>query len=126
MSLLALALALHAGAQAPASAAIDAIDFDLALYGIPDFESGLGTQRCQHDDDPTVITVCAHRSGGAYPMRQMEHIYGPERLVAETRIAGNLRGAVHVQSANLNPASTGSSLPHETSNRVLVGMRLPF
>jgi hypothetical protein len=109
---LTLMLALQAAAV-PAPALLD-IHFDLARYG--EVELGLGGGACRRD--PSEITVCARRSGGAYPLEEMARIVEPERLLAETRIAGNLTGAVRVESAPMDRGAVG--------NRVLVGLRLPF
>jgi hypothetical protein len=48
----------------------------------------------------------------------MARIFEPGRLVAETRLQGGLTGDVHVESA---PMDRGA-----VSNRVMVGLRLPF
>jgi hypothetical protein len=122
---LALALALQAASVATSSPAYHHIDFELAGDGIPDVESGIG-QRCRRGNDPSAITVCGRRAGGAYPLRQMDRVYGPEPLMAETHIAGNVRGNIHMQAANLDPASTDSSMTEDIGNRVMVGVQRPF
>ena len=110
---LTLLLALQAAA-APAPALLE-IDFDLARYS--QVELGLGSGACRRDD-PSEIVVCARRGGGAYPLEEMARIFEPGRLVAETRLIGNLTGGVRVERAVLGNG--------EVSNRVMVGLRLPF
>jgi hypothetical protein len=121
-----LALALQVAAAAAPSTAIARIDFDLARYVGPDFEAGFGTQNCHRSADPAAITVCGRRGGGAYPLERMARIYGPRPIVADVPIAGNLRGGIRMRSVDLDVAATPSSLPHDISNRILVGVRLPF
>jgi hypothetical protein len=109
-------LAIQAAA-APAAPLLD-IDFDLARYS--QAELGLGRNACRRDD-PSAIVVCARRGGGAYPLAEMARIYGPEaRLVAETRLIGNLTGDVHLERGDI--ASDRGVVP----NRIMVGLRLPF
>jgi hypothetical protein len=109
---LSLMLALQAAA-APAPPVLE-IDFDLARYSR--IELGLGGSACRRDESE--IVVCARRGGGAYPLEEMARIFAPGRLVAATRVAGNLTGDVRLESA---PMDRGA-----VSNRVLVGLRLPF
>lgn len=108
-----LALAFQAAA-APAPP-LARIDFDLARYS--QVELGLGHGACNRAD-PDAIVVCARRGAGAYPLEEMARIFEPGRLVAETRLAGNLTGDVHVESAAMDRGAV--------SNRVMVGLRLPF
>ena len=104
-----------AAAPAPAPApALTEIDFDLARYS--QNELGLGTSACQRDSSE--IVVCARRAHGDYPLEEMARIFEPGRLVAETRLIGNLIGGVRVERAVLGNG--------EVSNRLLVGVRLPF
>jgi hypothetical protein len=123
--LLVLALALQSGSVAASSPAYHHIDFELAGDGTPDVASGI-VQSCRRGNDPSAITVCGRRAGGAYPLRQMDRVYGPEPLMAETHIAGNVRGSIHMRAANLDPASTDSSMSEDISNRVMVGVQQPF
>jgi hypothetical protein len=111
---LALLLALQAASQA-APALLD-LDFDLARYSQVD--RGLGRSACRRDD-PSAIIVCARRGGGAYPLDEMARIFGPHRLVAETRVSGNLTGDVHLERGHF--ADRGV-----VPNRIMVGLRLPF
>jgi hypothetical protein len=111
-----LLLALQAAAApAPAPAtSIPEIDFDLARYS--QSELGLGRSACRRD--ATEIVVCAPHSRGDDPLEEMARLFEPGRLVAETRLMGNLVGGVRVERAVLGNG--------EVSNRILVGVRLPF
>jgi hypothetical protein len=114
---LAFLLALQAAAAAAPAAApviVDS-DFDLARYQPPAL--GLPGRDCGRAD-PSAITVCGRRAAGAYPLAEMARIFEPRHIVAETGIAGNLSGNVRVESV---PMDRG-----QVSNRVLVGIRLPF
>lgn len=107
-------LALQAAA-APAPA-LPEIDFDLARYSRIEF--GPGRDACRRD--ASEIVVCARRGAGAYPLEEMARIFGPERrLVAETRLIGNLVGGVWVENASMEDRGV-------VSNRIMVGLRLPF
>jgi hypothetical protein len=113
---LALFLALQAAAAAPAPARpLVPLDFDLARFSPEGF--ALPGWACSRGD-PAAITVCGRRVAGAYPLAEMARIFEPRRLVAETRLTGNLIGDVHVESA---PMDRGA-----VSNRVMIGLRLPF
>jgi len=111
---MALILMLALQASTSSAPALPEIDFDLARYGRD--EIALGQSACRRD--PSEIVVCARRGGGAYPLEEMARIFEPGRLVAETRVAGNLTAGVRVESA---PMPAGA-----VSNRVLIGLRLPF
>ena len=108
---LTLMLALQAGAAQPP---IAAINFDLARYS----QAELGRATCRRDD-LSVIVVCARRSNGDYPLEQMARIFEPHRIVAETRLRGDLTGNVHVEQGNF--ADRGV-----VPNRIMIGLRLPF
>jgi hypothetical protein len=113
---LALFLALQAAAAAPASAPpLVQLDFDLARFSPEGFAFPGGA--CSRGD-PSAITVCGRRVAGAYPLAEMARIFEPGRLVAETRLAGNLIGDVHAESV---PMDRGA-----VSNRAMVRVRLPF
>jgi hypothetical protein len=112
---LALLLALQAAAApAPAPGPLQ-LDFDLARFSPSGF--GLSERACDRSG-PSAIVVCGHRVAGAYPLAEMARIFEPGRLVAQTRLTGNLTGDVHVESV---PMDRGA-----VSNRVMVGLRLPF
>jgi hypothetical protein len=110
---LTLLLALQAAA-APAPALL-AIDFDLASYS--QIELGRGRSACRRDD-PSAIVVCARRGGGAYPLAERGRIFEPGRIVARTRLTGNLTGDVHGESVALDRGAV--------SNRAMVRLTLPF
>jgi hypothetical protein len=108
-----LLLAIQTAAVPPAP--IAEIDFDLARYSRT--ELGWGENACRRDD-PDAIVVCARRGTGAYPLDRMARIFEPHRIVAETRLTGNLMGNVHAESV---PMDRGA-----VSNRAVVQLRLPF
>ena len=120
MSLI-LALLVQAEFASPPPPTLIPIDFDLARYRSADF--GMGG--CDRTTDPSAITVCARRNGGGYPLARMERLYGPQHIVADISIAGNLRGGIQIRRVDLNLGQTGSALP-TISNRITVGVRLPF
>jgi len=107
-----LALAIQAAAS-PATALPD-IEFDLARYRPVDLGPGAGS--CWRD--PSEIVVCARHGAGAYPLEEMARIFEPGRLIAETRLTGNLIGDVHAESVVLDRGAV--------SNRAMVRLRLPF
>ena len=114
-----LMLALQA-AGVPAAAPVPpllVLDFDLARYS--QNALGMGRSACRRDD-PSAIVICARRSGGAYPLAEMDRLFAPERIVAERRLTGNLMGNVHVEQGDL-PPDRGA-----VANRIMVGLRLPF
>ena len=109
-----LMLALQAAA-APAPALLD-LDFDLARFS--ETAPGLGRSACRRDD-PHAITVCARRGHGTYPLEEMARVFEPGRIVAETRLTGNLTGDVHLERGHF--ADRGA-----VPQRIMVGLRLPF
>lgn len=111
---LALALLLQAAAAPPGT--LPAIDLDLARYRAG-FATGLDRSACEHGGGDAIV-VCGRRDAGAYPLERMERLYGPRRLMAEIGIAGALRGDIHTEAV---PMDRGA-----VSNRVLIGLRLPF
>lgn len=112
---LTLILALQAAASAAPAPALPAIDFDLAR--LPRLDFGLRGGRCDRAD-PTAIVICARRGGGAYPLDEMARIFEPGRIVAETRLFGNLIGDAHVEAA---PMDRGA-----VSNRAMLRIRMPL
>jgi len=113
---LTLLLALQAAAAtaaAPPPRLLE-LDFDLAHFN----PAALGLDGGCNRGDPSAITVCARRSGSGYPLERMARIFEPHPLVAGMHLAGNLTGNVHLASV---PLAAGV-----VSNRVLVGLRLPF
>ena len=111
---LALLLALQAAAV-PAPA-IPRIDFDLARFS--ENELGMGRSACRRDDTNAIV-VCARRGHGDYPLAEMARIFEPGRIVAETRLTGNLTGDVHLEEGHF--ADRGV-----VPKRIMVGLRLPF
>lgn len=67
-----------------------------------------------------MVLVCGprRRDGGAYPLAEMAPLFATRLLVAETGIVGNLRGDMHVESAEMDRGAV--------SQRVMVRLRLPF
>lgn len=112
---LTLILALQAATAPPPPPALPAIDFDLAR--LPRLHFSLGGGRCDRAD-PSAIVVCARRGGGAYPLDEMARRFEPGRIVAETRLFGNVMGDAHVEAV---PMDRGA-----VSNRAMLRMRLPF
>ena len=110
-----LLLAFQAGAASASPPPFLHIDFDLARFAPT--ELGLPGRGCDRGD-PSAITVCGRRAAGAYPLAEMARIFEPHRLVAETRLSGNVTGDVHVESA---PMDRGA-----VANRLMIGLRLPF
>ena len=106
-----LVLAFQATA-APAQPLVP-IDFDLARYS----QNGLGPDACRRDD-PSAIVVCARRGAGAYPLAEMARIFEPGRIVAQTRLTGNLVGDVHGESVTLDRGAV--------SNRAMARLTLGF
>jgi len=62
--------------------------------------------------------VCARRGAGAYPLAAMARIFEPHRIVAETRLTGNLVGDVHGESVALDRGAV--------SNRAMARLTLGF
>lgn len=107
-----LVMALPAAAAAPPPLAD--IDFDLARYG----EAEFGRGACRRDD-PSAIVVCAPRGNGDYPLTEMARIFEPRRIVAETRVTGNLTGNIHLEQGDYSDRGV-------VPNRIMFGLRLPF
>src|SRR5436305_15347116 len=102
-----------AAAPPPPPAPVLELDFDLArLRVLPDLP---GT--CDRSD-PSAIIVCARR-GGAYPLAEMARIFDRHpHLAAEVGVAGSLTADVHLQSVAMDRGAV--------SNRIMIGLRLPF
>jgi hypothetical protein len=111
-----LALMMLVQAAAPPQP-LAAIDFDLARYQPADLDRWALGPSCIRTD-PWEITVCGRRSRGTYPLEEMAALYEPRRIVAETGIVGNLKGGAYVEAVELQPGVV--------SNRLLVGIRIPF
>jgi len=113
---LALMMLVQAAAPAPPPA-LAAVDFDLARYQPADAERWALGPACDRTD-PSAIIVCGRRGRGTYPLDEMADLYEARRIVAETGIIGNVTGGVYVQGAEIAPGMV--------SNRLLVGIRIPF
>lgn len=98
----------------------DALDFDLARYRPEDDEAAFSIRACPRGAEGDAIVVCGRRGGGAggYPMAEMERRYAVHPLIAETGVAGDLRANVRIEAA---PMDRG-----QVSNRILIGLKLPF
>jgi hypothetical protein len=115
---LALMLVLQAAVPPPPPAPLVApIDFDLARYR-PSDAGFAATSRACRSGDPDAIVVCGRRSPGTYPLDEMAAVFEPRPLVAEIRLIGNLRARAFVEAVELAPGVV--------SNRLMVGIRLPF
>ena len=115
---LAMALVLQAAVpDAPAPPNLAAIQFDLARFRPFDLDSAMPGRACDRSD-PSTIVVCGRRTGGAYPLDRMALEFEPERIVAETRLIGNLNGYIGVEAVQF-PGG-------QVSNRVMIGIRTPF
>jgi len=113
-SLLALALQAAAAPAAPMAG----IDFDLALLPRGALDLSARRRACANPDAGTII-VCARPSGGAYPLAEMERIYGPlPPLRAETDLGGGATGSAFVQQVTLDRGAV--------ANRVMIGIRTRF
>lgn len=110
-----LALLIFVQAAAAPAAGPLPIDFDLARYRPAQDRATAGG--CA--GGPGEIVVCGRRRQGRdYPMAQWARVFGTRPLVAEIGIAGDLRGNVRLDSVELDRGAV--------SNRVMVGLKLPF
>jgi hypothetical protein len=101
-----------APAPAPAPVKVEPIDFDLAKVKpadpCDDRAQGQGSE----------IVVCGHRKPYAYPLEAMAKIYEPKPLRAQVGLGHGATGDVHVEQVELGPGLK--------TNRVMVGIKLPF
>ena len=113
-----LVLLMALQAAAPPAPVLLHLDFDLARYS--EVELGLGRGACNRADRSAIV-VCARLGHGTYPLAEMAAIFEPHRhLLAETDLAGNLSGNVHVERGDI--AADRGAVPQ----RIMVGLRLPF
>ena len=114
-----------AATPAPPAAAprVDAIRFDLATAGRPRDRGVRGLFTCDRSGGDVV--VCGHRPGWAYPLDEMARIFEAKHLVAETGLGGGAKGGVYVQRVDLGSTSP-SAHSGLTSNRIMVGIKMPF
>lgn len=109
---MALQAAAATAAPPPGRLPVAAIDFDLAGYRTP------GGAGCAGAAGAEVVVCGRRRSRGDYPLAHWDRIYAPRPIRAETSLGGNVTGRVHVDAV---PMDRGA-----VSNRVLVGIRMPF
>jgi hypothetical protein len=114
---LTLLLALQTAAPPPPPL-VAPIDFDLARYRIEGSSLALPGRDCAGGAGAAIVVCGRRRSGGAYPMEEMERRYAQGPLVAEIGLTGAMRGRAYVESVEF-PGG-------QVSNRVMVGIRLPF
>lgn len=91
------------------------IDFDLA-----DVRSGDGPAAgCTRDGSEEVL-VCGRRAPGTgdYPLDEMALVFAQRPIRAETGLSGSLSGRIHLEQVEVQPGVV--------SNRVMIGVRLPF
>jgi hypothetical protein len=92
-------------------------DFDLAAYRPAPDEAG-DWRGCVSQDSSEIVVCGRRRRGGAYPFDEMERKFTKGPFVAETSIGGIATGRAHVEGVDLAPGMR--------SNRVMVGIKLPF
>lgn len=113
---LALLFALQAAAPAAPPPAMVS-DFDLATFR-PGEEGPGGERRCV-GQDPSEIIVCGRRRrGGGYPYKEMERKFAMGPVVAETDLGEGVTGRAYVEGVEIGPGLR--------SNRVMVGIKMPF
>ena len=111
----ALWLALQAASPAPPAGAAP-VDFDLA--DVPEAAPGLRRTCRGADSDEIVVCGQRRRGGGDYPLEAMARIFETKPIVAETGIGGGAVARAFVESVTMPNG--------EVSNRVMVGIKLPF
>ncbi len=115
---LAILLVLQAAAPPPPpSLALAPIDFDLAYYRPADAGFAATARPCDRGDGAAIV-VCGRRGAGAYPLAEMAAIFAPRPIRADIGLAGALRGRAFVEGVEIAPGVV--------SNRVMLGIRLPF
>lgn len=112
---LAIMLVLQAAAPPPLSLA--PIDFNLAHYRPADAGFAAPARPCDRGDGAAIV-VCGRRSAGTYPLDEMAAIFAPRPIRADIGLAGALRGRAFVEGVEIAPGVV--------SNRVMLGIRLPF
>ncbi|HEX8533977.1 MAG TPA: hypothetical protein VF662_07395 [Allosphingosinicella sp.] len=113
---LALLMALQSAALAPPPPPALVSDFDLATFR-PSGDAADG--RGCVGRDPSEIVVCGRRRrGGAYPFAEMERKFAVGPIVAEAGIGGGATGRAYVEGVEIGPGMR--------SNRLMVGIKLPF
>ena len=97
----------------PPSTRVDAIDFDLARVKAPDPPAA-----CDDRSQGSEIVVCGRRKTYVYPLDRMAKIFDPKPLRAERDLGGGATAGVHVEQGDLPNGAK--------SNRLMVGIKLPF
>ena len=110
---LSLVLALQAAAQAPLP-----IDFDLSRMRPAGFELGRLPGSCARGAGEEIVVCASRPSGEAYPYVEMERLFRARPIRAEMGLGGNMTGRAYLEQV---PGDRGA-----VSNRVMVGIRLPF
>ncbi|HEX5183107.1 MAG TPA: hypothetical protein VFW19_08145 [Allosphingosinicella sp.] len=96
----------------PPTVKIDPIHFDLANVKPADPAGDCGPSQ-----GPEIV-VCGRRNPYVYPLDKMARIYEPKPLRAETGLGHGATANVHVEQAEIGPGLK--------SNRVMVGIKIPF
>ena len=110
---LTLLLAFQAAAQAAPP-----LDFDLSRVRPLDFDlREFRGSYCPPGEDGAIV-VCGRRLKEGYPLERMEREFAVRPPVAEVGLGGNVRGRAFVEQAEMPNG--------EVSNRIMLGIRLPF
>jgi hypothetical protein len=113
----ALLLVLQAAPAAPPiPAAFDVLPVTVNIAALGARADGLGWGRCPREDR-TAIVVCGDRGGPGLDMDALRRRYERRPLVAEYGLGG-ATAAAYVERAVLGRG--------EVSNRLMVGIRVPF
>jgi len=91
------------------------IDFDLADVRSQDARAA----GCARDGSEEVL-VCGRRAPGTgdYPLGEMALVFAQRPIRAEIGLSGSLTGRIHLEQVEVQPGVV--------SNRVMIGLRLPF
>jgi hypothetical protein len=112
-----------APAPAPAYDGIGAADFDLAKVKRAD---GLDTLFACDKAGGSEIVVCGRRRGYAYPLDEMAKIFEAKPLRAETGLGNGAVADVRLEQVDLGPSLSPSAHGGLRSNRIMVGIKMPF
>jgi hypothetical protein len=107
---LTLLLALQAAAPPAPAPEVRPISFDLARYRAAQPDCGRPTG--------SDILICGRRPVNGYPLDEMARLFEAGPLVAEIGLGGTVRGAAFVESVTFPGGMR--------SNRVMVGIKMPF
>ncbi len=108
-----MAMAILLALQAPAAGGDPVpVDFDLARLAAAE------RRGCDRGDADAIV-VCGRRDpGGAFPMEEMARRYARRPLVAETDLGNGVTGRTYLEAYPLDRGAV--------SNRIMVGVRIPF